>query len=128
MSTEEGYNATAAALIACGHLESIWALQYKWFCGGCTTESLLAAPLFKLFGPSVFAWKWSVGWIHIAVVSAGVAIAGRAGGARSAFVFGGLMLAAPGFYRELALTGFGNHAESTFFPFMADRSLPGRSK
>ncbi len=117
MSTEEGYNATTAALIACGHTEAVWALQYKWFCGGCTAEAVLAAPLFSQFGPSVLAWKWVVGGIHLAMVSAGVAIAGRAAGARAAFVFGGLMLAAPGFYRELALTGFGNHAESTFFPF-----------
>jgi len=119
MSTEEAYNAASGALLACGHLESLWALQYKWFCGGCTTEAALAAPLFKLLGPSVFAWKWFVGCIHVTVVAAGVSIAGRAGGARSAFVFAGLMLAAPGFYRELALTGFGNHAESTVFPFLS---------
>jgi hypothetical protein len=117
MSTEERYNAAAAALIACGHTEAIWALQYKWYCGGCTAEAVLAAPLFGLFGPTVLAWKWVVGGIHVAMVSAGVAIAGRSAGARAALVFAGLMLAAPGFYRELALTGFGNHAESTFFPF-----------
>jgi len=119
MSTEETYNAAAAALIACGHQSSLWALQYKWFCGGCSAEALMAAPLFSMFSPSVLAWKWVMGTIHMVVVSAGAAIAGRAGGARSAFVFVGLMIAAPGFYRNLALTGFGNHAESSMFPFLA---------
>ena len=107
MSTEESYNAAAAALLACGHNESMWALQYKWFCGGCSAEAMLAAPLFSWFSPSILAWKWIVGWIHIAMVSAGAAIAGRAAGARPAFIFVGLMIAAPGFYRTLALTGFG---------------------
>jgi hypothetical protein len=119
MSTEESYNAAAAALLACGHDESMWELQYKWFCGGCSAEAMLAAPLFSWFTPSILAWKWFLGWIHIVMVCAGAAIAGRAAGARPAFVFVGLMIAAPGFYRTLALTGFGNHAESTVFPFVS---------
>jgi len=119
MSTEESYNAATAALLACGHDDSLWALQYKWFCGGCSAEAMLAAPLFSWFAPSILAWKWFLGWMHILMVCAGAAIAGRAAGARPAFVFVGLMIAAPGFYRTLALTGFGNHAESTVFPFVS---------
>jgi hypothetical protein len=119
MSTEEAYNATSAAMLACGHTEALWSLQYKWFCGGCSTEAVLAAPFFQWWGPTIFSWKWVMGCIHMVTVTAGAAIAGRAAGARSAFVFVGLMVAAPGFYRSLALTGFGNHAESTVFPFVA---------
>jgi hypothetical protein len=96
MSTEEAYNATSAAMLACGHTEALWSLQYKWFCGGCSTEAVLAAPFFQWWGPTIFSWKWIMGCIHMVTVTAGAAIAGRTAGARPAFVFVGLMVAALG--------------------------------
>jgi hypothetical protein len=119
MSTEERWNARAGVQLACGHLDAIWALQYKWNCGGCTAEAVVANPLFRVFGATVLAWKLVPAAIHVAIVMAGSAIAGRAAGIRGAMLWLLLMFAAPGFYRSLALTGFGNHAESTVFGFVA---------
>jgi hypothetical protein len=134
MSTEERWNARAGVQLACGHIDAIWALQYKWNCGGCTVEAVLANPLFQALGPTVFAWKLVPGTIHVFVVLAGSAIAGRAAGARGAMLWVITMFAAPGFYRALALTGFGNHAESTVFGFvsaallLACRDSPSRRR
>lgn len=123
MSTEERWNARSGAQLACGHIDAIWALQYKWNCGGCTAEAVLANPVFRVLGPTVLAWKLIPAGIHVFVVMAGSAIAGRAAGVRGAMVWTLTMFAAPGFYRSLSLTGFGNHAESTVFGFVAGALL-----
>lgn len=54
---EEGYNAAHAFAVANGHLAEVFALQYRPFCGGCTLDALLAAPLFATLGPSWLVWK-----------------------------------------------------------------------
>jgi hypothetical protein len=116
---EERFNARNGVLFACGHLDAAFDLQYRTFCGGCTTESLVAAPLFRGLGASHLVWKLVPELFHALITAAGAALAGRAGGARAAAAFAALMLGAPGVYRELAHTGWGNHAESTALPAMA---------
>ncbi len=119
MHWEELFNARAGVQLTCGHWDRIQALQYRPFCGGCTAEAVLAVPLFRAFGATVQAWKLVPVAFHLGVVFLGTAVARLAGGQRAALVWLLLMIAAPGFYRDLALTGWGNHVESSVFPLGA---------
>ena len=116
---EERFNARQGVQVVCGHLEDVLELQYRTFCGGCTAEALIAAPLFQLFGPTTLAWKLVPITFHLVTVAAGAVLALRASGRAAAVVFVGLMAAAPGFYRELSLIGWGNHAESSALTLLA---------
>ncbi|MBL8615826.1 MAG: hypothetical protein JNM72_09485 [Deltaproteobacteria bacterium] len=113
---EEGQNARAGLLVACGHLDALWALQYRPFCGGCSVDALLAAPLLRLIGPTegVFklvplAWTALGGGLSAALAAA---LCGR----RAALLCLGLLLGAPAVAVELAMTGWGNHAEGLALP------------
>jgi hypothetical protein len=126
---EERVNARNGALFACGHLEHWPALQYRTFCGGCTAQGLIAAPVFRLIGASIGSWKLVVVAFHMTTVILGCLLARRLAGPRAAIAACLLLMAAPGFYRELALTGWGNHAEASVFPLAAalvlDRGVIG---
>jgi hypothetical protein len=119
MHWEERFNARAGVQLTCGHWDRIWEMQYRSFCGGCTAEAALAAPIFSLLGPTVLAWKIVPVAFHLGVTFLGTLAARLAGGPRAALLWLALMIAAPGFYRDLALTGWGNHVESTVFPLGA---------
>ncbi len=116
---EELFNARGGVQFACGHLDRAWAMQYRTFCGGCTGEGVLAAGLFAAVPPTVLAWKLIPSGIHLGITGLGTWAAWRASGRWAGALFAGLMMAAPGYYRDLALTGWGNHAESTLFPLLA---------
>ena len=116
---EERFNARAGVQLACGHWEALFDLQYVSFCGGCTGEALMAAPLFGAFGPTVLAWKLVPLAFHAVVLACGAFLATRAAGPRAGAAFVAMLAAAPGFYRELVLTGWGNHVESAAFPLAA---------
>ncbi len=113
VSTEERYNAIAGAQLACGHVEALWALQYRPFCGGCTTEALLAAPLLRLLGAGTFVWKLVPAGFHLLLVGAGALLARELAGALAGAAFLAFALSAPEFFRELSFTGFGNHIEAS---------------
>lgn len=119
MHWEELFNARAAAQLACGHWEAAPRLQYRNFCGGCTAEAVGAAPLFGLLGAKVWVWKAMLAVLHLGIAAAGAGVAWRAAGPRAGVAFAALMVGAPGFYRELTHTGWGNHAESALFPLVA---------
>jgi len=119
MHWEELFNARAGVQLTCGHWDRIAALQYRSFCGGCTAEAVLAVPLFRALGATVQAWKVVPVLFHLGITLLGTGVARLAGGPRAAVVWLLLMIAAPGFYRDLALTGWGNHVESTIFPLGA---------
>ncbi len=116
---EERFNARAGVQIACGHLDRAFQLQYVPFCGGCTGEALLSAPLYRLLGPTVLVWKLVPIGFHALVLSFGAVLANRAAGWRAALLWVLLLMGAPGYYRELVLTGWGNHVESAAFPLGA---------
>lgn len=116
---EERFNARAGVQVACGHIDALWSLQYRTFCGGCSAEAVMAAPLFRLFEPTVRVWKLVPVAFHLGIVGLGTYVARRAVDERGAVAWLVLAIGAPGFYRDLALTGWGNHAESTLFPLLA---------
>ena len=119
MHWEELFNARAGVQFACGHVDAADALQYRTFCGGCTAEGMLAAPFFAWLGPTVLTWKVLILLFHAVVVSSGAWLLTTLVSRRAAVAFVLLLAAAPGWYRELIHTGWGNHAESTAFPLLA---------
>lgn len=116
---EELLNARAALLVACGHADALAELQYRAFCGGCSADALLGAAPVRLLGGSVGAWKLVPVGLHAVAAGALVALAAAAGGKRGGLVALALLLGAPAAWRELVLTGWGNHAESAAFTFGA---------
>ncbi|MBO85051.1 MAG: hypothetical protein CL927_06805 [Deltaproteobacteria bacterium] len=112
---EEGRNARAAMQLACGHADRLFALQYRDFCGGCTALAVVGAPLMRMMGATVAVWKLVPAGFHLALVGALGAVAVRAGRAREAGWALAVMIASPWALRELALTGWGNHAEVRVF-------------
>jgi len=119
---EEVYNVREGLQIACDHAEAAYAMQYRAFCGGCTAEAWMAVPVFAVLGPSVLAWKLVPLTFHLAIVAAG-ALFLRRHSDRAAAAWLLLMIGAPGAYRDLAWTGWGNHAESTAFVLIAGALL-----
>ncbi len=107
---EERFNALAGL--------SLDLSPYRPWCGGCTTESLAAAPLFRLLGPTVLVWKIVPATLHLAMAAAGAAFAWKRS-PWAAVTWMALVLAAPPAWRELGLTGWGNHADSLVFPLAA---------
>lgn len=111
---EEGRNARAALQLACGHSDRLLDLQYRDFCGGCTADAVLGAPLFFFAGDTIWVWKLVPASFHLLLVGA---VAGMVRLARPAVRHGAPVLAvavlaaSPWSLRELALTGWGNHAE-----------------
>ncbi|MFM2247760.1 MAG: hypothetical protein RL071_3835, partial [Pseudomonadota bacterium] len=113
---EEGQNARAGLLVACGHLDALWALQYRPFCGGCSVDALLSAPLLRLIGPTEGVFKLvPLAWTALAGGLC-AALAAALGGRRAALLCLGLLLGAPAVAVELAMTGWGNHAEGLALP------------
>lgn len=124
---EEHINARAGLLLTCGHFQDIYDLKYQTFCGGCTAEALMAMGIFEAWRPTVLAWKLIPASFHIGLVAAGAALSWRIGRMRGSVLFMILMFGQPEMFRKLALTGWGNHAESMFFPLAAAWLLVRRS-
>ncbi len=116
---EERINAVSGIHILTGHHQEIWNLQYMPNCGGCTADALLAAGIFSVLGPTVHAYKLIPCSFHIALILAGLGLAWSMAGRRAAVVFAVLMMGQPALFRSLSTIGWGNHAESRFFPFFA---------
>ena len=108
---EEGRNARAALHLACGHADRLLHLQYRDFCGGCTGVAIVGAPLLRVLGDSVATWKLVPAAFHLGLVAVSARILTRAAQPLAAIVAVGLFAASPWALRELALTGWGNHAE-----------------
>ena len=107
---EERFNALAGLTLELS--------PYRPWCGGCTAESLAAAPLYALFGATVLVWKSVPATLHVAAAAAGAAYAWKRS-PWAAVAWLGLVLGAPEAWRQLALTGWGNHADSLVFPLLA---------
>ncbi len=120
---EELFNVRGGMMFACGHLDMFRELQYRGFCGGCTGEGVLSIPLFHALGPTVLVWKLIPLGFHLTIVALAVGLVGYGVGPRAAAAMAAVYVAAPGYYRDLTLTGWGNHAESEVFPLAAVAAL-----
>jgi len=122
MHWEELFNVRAGFQAACGHVASLETLQYRTFCGGCTAEAVVAAPLFLALGPTVLVWKIMLLGFYGGILAGGALVLRRIGGPAggpAGLAWVGLNMASPGWYRELIHTGWGNHLESAAFPLLA---------
>ena len=126
---EEGRNARAALQVACGHVDRLWELQYRDFCGGCTGVALVGAPLLRLLGDHVAVWKLVPAAFHLGLVAVVAGLLRRHSGPFAGAVAVAVFAAAPPALRELSLTGWGNHSEVRVLVFAAAALLllPNRS-
>jgi len=109
---EERYNAGVAQLLTEGQLDQLFAMQYRPFCGGCSVDSLLAAPLFLALGPSLLSYKL----VPVLALVAYVVFALRRLAHRNddalLLIFALLSLLPPRAFLHLSLIAWGNHLEA----------------
>ncbi len=112
---EEAYSAEVASYLLSGHWAELLEVQYRSFCGGCSVEALLAAPLYLALGRSLGVWKLVPLAFHLATMVLAILLARRLWGRVAAVIVAAMFLAAPPSYRLVAEVGWGNHAESAVF-------------
>ncbi len=108
---EERYNAGVAWMLLEGNLDQLFAMQYRPFCGGCTADALLAAPLFWALPRVLLVYKIVPAALSALVLGAGL----RALSAQSrpaAWAWAALCLLPPRAGLHLGLIAWGNHAEA----------------
>lgn len=129
---EDSYNAAVGWYVAyAGMWDQALNLQYKAFCGGCTVEALVAAPLFAIGGDHQVLWK-AVALLYTAatMLTGFVALSAHAG-RRAGWAFAVLFAAPPLGSTDIALMLWGNHNESMLYVFAGfaliatGRAFPG---
>lgn len=109
---EELYNAGVAWMVGHGHADALFAMQYREFCGGCSLDAVLGAPLLRLAGPRWLAWKLVPIGFSMLLAGAGTALVARVEGRAAAAAFAALVLLPPRAFLHLSLIGWGNHYEA----------------
>ena len=109
---EELYNAGVAWMVGHGHAESLFAMQYREYCGGCSLDALLGAPVLGILGPRWLAWKLVPLGFTALLAGAGTWLLDRRGRRPAAVAFIGLLALAPRAWQHLSLIGWGNHVEA----------------
>lgn len=108
---EERYNAGVAWMLLEGNLDQLFAMQYRPFCGGCTADALLAAPLLWALPRVLLVYKIVPAAISALVMGAGLrALSGQSRPAAWAWAL--LCLLPPRAGLHLSLIAWGNHAEA----------------
>ncbi len=112
-TADEGelHQPTTGWLMANGYIDLLPTLQYTSFCGGCTVEGVLYAPLSQVFGPLLWVWKLIPWAFSLAILIMGYTLARQLAGFRAARVFGLWMCLGPDWYRYGIMQGFGSHME-----------------
>lgn len=113
---EDNYNAAVAwYAVHAGLWDQLLPLQYKAFCGGCTVEAIVAAPLFALGGDHIVLWKSvALVWTAATLVTGFHALSIHAG-RRAGWAFAVLYAVPPLGLSDLSLMLWGNHNESMLF-------------
>jgi hypothetical protein len=109
---EEMYNAGQAWMLVQGHAADLFRLQYREFCGGCSLDAVLAAPLFAAFGPRWPVWKLVPIGLSGLVLGAGLRRLKTSENTVAAAIFALLFLFPPRAWLHLSLIAWGNHLEA----------------
>ncbi|MEC8425087.1 MAG: hypothetical protein VX000_14985, partial [Myxococcota bacterium] len=109
---EELYNAGVAWMVGHGHADALFRMQYREFCGGCSLDALIAAPLLRVLGPWWLAWKLVPLAFTALLAGAGTWLIDRKTGRPAALAFAVLLALAPRAWQHLSLIGWGNHVEA----------------
>ena len=124
---EESWNASVGQFVWLSHRwDLLFPLQYAPFCGGCTVQSALAAPLIGLGGDHYAVWKaLPLAWTMLTHLLGFVALRrmlGRPAAWAWALAFA---VPTPGLV-YVDWMAWGNHAESALFVVAALALLAGR--
>lgn len=124
---EESWNASVGQFIwLTQRWDLLFPLQYAPFCGGCTVQSALAAPLIGLGGDHYAVWKaLPLAWTLLTHLVGFVALR-RILGRPAAWAWAvGFAVPTPGLV-YLGWMAWGNHIETTLFVVTALALLAGR--
>ncbi len=108
---EELANPWMSRMLLAGYWEHWTELRYRSFCGGCAVLGTLGVVPISTLGPTIVAWKLVPMLFHSGVVGLSIWLARRWWGAAAGLLVAALWLGAPSIFLELALIGWGNHAE-----------------
>ncbi len=129
---EDNYNAAVGWYVAyAGMWDQLLQLQYKAFCGGCTVEALVAAPLFAVGGNHQVLWKAVALLYTAATMLCGFTALSAHAGRRAGWAFAVLFAVPPLGSTDIALMLWGNHNESMLYVFSGfaliatGRAFPG---
>lgn len=125
---EEMYNAGHGWLLLHGHLDALWRLQYRDFCGGCTLDAALGAAVFSLLPRSWLAWKLVPIGFTALLTAVGLRRLSEGGDRIGPATWAALMALPPAAALHLSLIAWGNHVEAGALGAMAALVLlgPGR--
>jgi hypothetical protein len=112
LDAEEMFNAGQAWQVVQGLGPELFRMQYREFCGGCTANALIAAPLMAAFGPTWLVWKLVPIAYGAMLLAVGARALRRELGEPAALAFAALCLLPPRAALHLSLVGWGNHMEA----------------
>src|SRR6202008_3267965 len=116
---EEATRGSVALEIVRGPLLPVLDYQYATFFGGSTVVAVLAAPLFAVFGPRLWALKAVPIGFHLAAVVLLFLILDRFASRRAAWIGGILMALPPPGYTIITTVAWGSHMESNALALLA---------
>lgn len=116
---EEVPRGCVALEIVRGPLLPVLDYQYATFFGGSTVVAVLAAPLFAVFGPRLWALKAVPIGFHLAAVVFLFLILDRFASRRAAWIGGLLMALTPPGYTIITTVAWGSHMESNALAMLA---------
>jgi hypothetical protein len=116
---EEVTKGCVALEIVRGPLLPVLDYQYTTFFGGSTVVAALAAPLFAVFGPRLWALKAVPIGFHLAALVLLFLILDRFASRRAAWIGGLLMALTPPGYTIITTVAWGSHMESNALAMLA---------
>jgi len=116
---EEVTKGCVALEIVRGPLLPVLDYQYTTFFGGSTVVAALAAPLFAVFGPRLWALKAVPIGFHLAAVGLLFLLLDRFATRRAAWIGGLLMALTPPGYTIITTVAWGSHMESNALALLA---------
>lgn len=129
LDPEEGFNAAQGWLLLQGHWESLFQMQYRTYCGGCTLEAVAGLPLLATLGRGWITWKLVPVGVSVACLLLGWRLLRRGQGPAAAGAFLLLLLLPPRTWQALSVVSWANHYEAGVWALLpALLLLPGGSR
>lgn len=112
---EEKVNGVLALHMQNGLVLPVSMYQYEHYAGGSMVVGLVAAPFFKLFGPTYFSLKLAPLLFSLCLLITLLLLTRKWFGSPAWIILGVLYLFAPAFFIERSLVAYGNHMEVGLF-------------
>lgn len=125
LDPEEGFNAAQGWLLLQGHWESLFHMQYRTYCGGCTVQAVAGLPLLAALGRGWLVWKLVPVAVSVACLAMGWRLLRPRVGLWAAVAFLLLLLLAPRTWQALSVVAWANHYEAGVWALLPALLLAG---